>query len=216
MPSASLNAVHAARPSLVRAGLASHPPVASATGQSRPSGAPGLAGGSARRRTSPRRRPTGTRSRCPGCGLVEELLAASGRAGGPRMGRARRRRPRPGRRPCGDAGRRRTTRPGRSRRPRSRAAGSTGGGWPRWSSWRSKRLVAALDLPLVTVVGHVLDLHRRGVTVVLTLDPVGGTVVTLIGGWWRSGAPTRSSAGGASSSGSRQPSSPDSPPRRRR
>ena len=42
-------------------------------------------------------------------------------------------------------------------------------------------VVAALDLPLDTVVGHVLDLHRRGVTVVLTLDPAGGTVVTLIG-----------------------------------
>jgi hypothetical protein len=38
-----------------------------------------------------------------------------------------------------------------------------------------------LDLPLDTVVGHVLDLHRRGVTVVLTLDPAGCTVVTLIG-----------------------------------
>jgi hypothetical protein len=32
-------------------------------------------------------------------------------------------------------------------------------------------VVAALDLPLDAVVGHVLDLHRRGVTVVLTLDP---------------------------------------------
>jgi len=38
-----------------------------------------------------------------------------------------------------------------------------------------------LDLPLDVVVGHVLDLHRRGVTVVLTLDPPGCTVVTLIG-----------------------------------
>jgi hypothetical protein len=35
-------------------------------------------------------------------------------------------------------------------------------------------VVATLDLPLDTVVGHVLDLHRRGVTVVLTLDPAGG------------------------------------------
>jgi hypothetical protein len=42
-------------------------------------------------------------------------------------------------------------------------------------------VVAALDLPLDTVVGHVLDLHRRGVTVVLTLDRPGGTVVTRIG-----------------------------------
>ena len=42
-------------------------------------------------------------------------------------------------------------------------------------------VVAALDLPLDTVVGHVLDLHRRGVTVVLILDPAGCTVVTLIG-----------------------------------
>jgi hypothetical protein len=42
-------------------------------------------------------------------------------------------------------------------------------------------VVAALDLPLDTVVGHVLDLHRRGVTVVLTLDPAGCTVVILIG-----------------------------------
>jgi hypothetical protein len=42
-------------------------------------------------------------------------------------------------------------------------------------------VVAALHLPLDTVVGHVLDLHRRGVTVVLTLDPAGWTVVTLIG-----------------------------------
>jgi hypothetical protein len=42
-------------------------------------------------------------------------------------------------------------------------------------------VVAALDLPRDTVVGHVLDLHRRGVTVVLTLDPARGTVVTLIG-----------------------------------
>jgi hypothetical protein len=42
-------------------------------------------------------------------------------------------------------------------------------------------VVAALDLSLGTVVGHVLDLHRRGVTVVLTLDPAGCTVVTLIG-----------------------------------
>jgi hypothetical protein len=42
-------------------------------------------------------------------------------------------------------------------------------------------VVAALDLPLDTVVGHVLDLHRRGLTVVLTLDPAWGTVVTLIG-----------------------------------
>jgi hypothetical protein len=42
-------------------------------------------------------------------------------------------------------------------------------------------VVAALDLPLDTVVGHVLDRHRRGVTVVLTLDPAGCTVVTLIG-----------------------------------
>jgi hypothetical protein len=42
-------------------------------------------------------------------------------------------------------------------------------------------VVAALDLPLATVVGHVLPLHRRGVTVVVTLDPAGGTVVTLIG-----------------------------------
>jgi hypothetical protein len=42
-------------------------------------------------------------------------------------------------------------------------------------------VVAALDLPLATVVGHVLPLHRRGVTVVLTLDPGGCTVVILIG-----------------------------------
>jgi hypothetical protein len=42
-------------------------------------------------------------------------------------------------------------------------------------------VVAALDLPLAIVVGHVLDLHRQGVTVVLTLDPAGRTVVTLIG-----------------------------------
>jgi hypothetical protein len=42
-------------------------------------------------------------------------------------------------------------------------------------------VVAALHLPLDTVVGHVLDLHRRGGTVVLTLDPAGCTVVTLIG-----------------------------------
>jgi hypothetical protein len=35
-------------------------------------------------------------------------------------------------------------------------------------------VVAALDLPRDTVVGHVLDLHRRGVTVVLTLDPARG------------------------------------------
>jgi hypothetical protein len=33
------------------------------------------------------------------------------------------------------------------------------------------RRAAALDLPLAIVVGHVLNLHRRGVTVVLTLDP---------------------------------------------
>jgi hypothetical protein len=42
-------------------------------------------------------------------------------------------------------------------------------------------VVAALDLPLAIVVGHVLDLHRRDVTVVFTLDPPGCTVVTLIG-----------------------------------
>jgi hypothetical protein len=42
-------------------------------------------------------------------------------------------------------------------------------------------VAAALDLPLVTVVGHVLDLHRRDVTVVLTLDWAGGAVVTRIG-----------------------------------
>jgi hypothetical protein len=42
-------------------------------------------------------------------------------------------------------------------------------------------VVAALDLPLATVVGHVLPLHRRGVTVVLTLDPAGCSVVTRIG-----------------------------------
>jgi hypothetical protein len=42
-------------------------------------------------------------------------------------------------------------------------------------------VVTALDLPLATVVGHVLDLHRRGVTVVLTLDPAGCTVITRIG-----------------------------------
>jgi hypothetical protein len=42
-------------------------------------------------------------------------------------------------------------------------------------------VVAALDLPLATVVGHVLDLHRRGVNVVLTLDPAGCSVVTRIG-----------------------------------
>jgi hypothetical protein len=42
-------------------------------------------------------------------------------------------------------------------------------------------VVAALDLPRDTVVGHVLDLHRRGVTVVLTLDRPGCTVVILIG-----------------------------------
>jgi hypothetical protein len=42
-------------------------------------------------------------------------------------------------------------------------------------------VVAALDLPLAIVVGHVLDLHRRGVTVVLTLDWAGGAVVTRIG-----------------------------------
>jgi hypothetical protein len=41
-------------------------------------------------------------------------------------------------------------------------------------------VVAALDLPLVTVIGHVLDLPP-GVTVVPTLDPAGCTVVTLIG-----------------------------------
>jgi hypothetical protein len=42
-------------------------------------------------------------------------------------------------------------------------------------------VVAALDLPLATVVGHVLHLHRQAVTVVLTLDPAGCTVVTRIG-----------------------------------
>jgi hypothetical protein len=42
-------------------------------------------------------------------------------------------------------------------------------------------VVAALDLPLATVVGHVLDLHRWGVTVVLILDPACCTVVILIG-----------------------------------
>jgi hypothetical protein len=42
-------------------------------------------------------------------------------------------------------------------------------------------VVTALHLSLDTVVGHVLDLHRRGVTVVLTLDPAGCTVVTPIG-----------------------------------
>jgi hypothetical protein len=43
-------------------------------------------------------------------------------------------------------------------------------------------VVAALDLPRDTVVGHDLDPHRPGgVTVVLTLDPAGCTVVTLIG-----------------------------------
>jgi hypothetical protein len=42
-------------------------------------------------------------------------------------------------------------------------------------------VVAALDLPLATVVGHVLPLHRRDVTVVLTLDPDGYNVVTRIG-----------------------------------
>ena len=42
-------------------------------------------------------------------------------------------------------------------------------------------VVVALDLPLATIVGHVLPLHRRGVTVVLTLDPAGCTVVTRIG-----------------------------------
>jgi hypothetical protein len=42
-------------------------------------------------------------------------------------------------------------------------------------------VVAALDLAPDSVVGHVLDLHRRSVTVVLTLDPAGCTVVTLIG-----------------------------------
>jgi hypothetical protein len=35
-------------------------------------------------------------------------------------------------------------------------------------------VVAALDLPLDTVVGHVLDLHRRGLTMMLTLDPARG------------------------------------------
>jgi hypothetical protein len=42
-------------------------------------------------------------------------------------------------------------------------------------------VVGALDLPLDTVVGHALPLHRQGVTVVLTLDPAGCTVVILIG-----------------------------------
>jgi hypothetical protein len=42
-------------------------------------------------------------------------------------------------------------------------------------------VVAALDLPLAIVVGHVLDLYRRDVTVVLTLDWAGGAVVTRIG-----------------------------------
>jgi hypothetical protein len=42
-------------------------------------------------------------------------------------------------------------------------------------------VVAALNLPLATVLGHLLHLPRRGVTVVLTLDPAGCTVVTLIG-----------------------------------
>jgi hypothetical protein len=42
-------------------------------------------------------------------------------------------------------------------------------------------VVAALDLPLAIVVGHVLDLYRRDVTVVFTVDPAGGAVVTLIG-----------------------------------
>jgi hypothetical protein len=32
---------------------------------------------------------------------------------------------------------------------------------------QEQAVVAALDLPRDTVVGHVLDLHRRGVTVVL-------------------------------------------------
>jgi hypothetical protein len=44
--------------------------------------------------------------------------------------------------------------------------------------------LAALDLPLAIVVGHVLDLHRRvspWCSQVLTLDPAGCTVVTLIG-----------------------------------
>ena len=42
-------------------------------------------------------------------------------------------------------------------------------------------VVAALDLPLDSVVGHVLDAYAAGVTVVLTLDPAGCIVVTLIG-----------------------------------
>jgi hypothetical protein len=41
-------------------------------------------------------------------------------------------------------------------------------------------VVAALDLPLVTVIGHVLDL-TDGVTMALTLDPAECAVVTLIG-----------------------------------
>jgi hypothetical protein len=53
------------------------------------------------------------------------------------MGRTRRRGSRPWSRPCGDGRRRWTRRPGRSRRrPRSWAAGSTSGCWPRWSDWR--------------------------------------------------------------------------------
>lgn len=74
----------AVRQSLCLAGVGSHPPLASATGQSRPGAAlhPALP---AARRGSERRRHDGdgqrTRSRRPGCGLVEELLAASGASG---------------------------------------------------------------------------------------------------------------------------------------
>jgi len=155
MPLASLDAVHAVRQVWFAPAGARIRPVASATGQ----------------------------SRRPGCGLVEKLLAASGRAGGPRMGRAHRRGPRPWSRPCGDGRRRWTRRPGRSRRrPRSWAAGSTGGCWPRWSSWRGRRWSPpALDLPLLPSSATFSTFTAGGVTVVLTLDPAGCTVVTRIG-----------------------------------
>ena len=98
------------------------------------------------------------------------------------MGRACRPRPRLVCRPCGDWRRRSTTRPDRSwRRPRARAAGSRGWLLTALVEPEEQAVVAALDLPLDTVVGHVLDLHRRGFTMVLTLDPAGCTVVILIG-----------------------------------
>jgi len=184
MPSASLDTVHAVRqvwlaPVGVRirrwpVGLASRGPAARATRPCRRLGAAASVVA-----TTVDRNKVATSWLRAGRGVAGRL----GASGWPADGSGAPPPPRPGWRPCGDGRGRRTTRPGRPwRRLRFWAAGSRGGCWPWWSSWRGKRWSPpALDLPLDSVVGHVLPLHRRGVTVVLTLDPDGCTVVTRIG-----------------------------------